>query len=52
MARRNKKNSQDPIKESLLRKSISAKKDMFGRSLSLSALILIGVVVFSIFSLF
>ncbi|KGH73630.1 phosphate ABC transporter permease subunit PstC [Oenococcus oeni] len=49
MARRNKKNSQDPIKESLLRKSISAKKDMFGRSLSLSALILIGVVVFSIF---
>ncbi|MDI4585108.1 phosphate ABC transporter permease subunit PstC [Oenococcus sp. UCMA 14587] len=49
MARKNKKNSQDPIKESLLRKSISAKKDIFGRSLSLSALILIGAVVFSIF---
>ncbi|MFT8325285.1 PstC family ABC transporter permease [Oenococcus sicerae] len=49
MTRRHNKNSQDPIRNSLLQKSISAKKDEFGRSLSLSALILIGVVVFSIF---
>ncbi|MFT8527659.1 MAG: phosphate ABC transporter permease subunit PstC [Oenococcus sp.] len=49
MPRRNNKSNQDPIRESLLRKSISAKKDKFGSRLSLSALTLISLVVLSIF---
>ncbi len=39
---------QDPIKESLLKTSVSSKKDIFGKSLSLFFLVLIGLVVFAI----
>lgn len=43
-----KKGNVDPIKESLLKQSVSTKKDRMGRLISFSALALVGIVVISI----